>query len=79
MKNSTNETYQVVTTSTRICIEVIQTIVTNVHENVHIAKLNEGVGINLWHQHLGNLGVEDVKLLAHKNLVKVIIMRLHEN
>jgi hypothetical protein len=79
MKNNTNETYQVVTTSTRICIEVTQTVVSNVHENVHMAKLNESVGINLWHQHLGNLGVEDVKLLAHKNLVKVIIMRLHEN
>jgi hypothetical protein len=47
MKNSTNETYQVVTTSTRICIEVIQTVMSNVHEN--IAKLNEGAGINLWH------------------------------
>jgi hypothetical protein len=77
--NSTNETCQVVITSTRICIEVIQTIVSNVHENVHIAKLTKGVGTNLWHQHLCNLGVEYVKLHAHKNLVKVIIMRLQEN
>ncbi len=79
VNNGTNEIYQVVTTPTRICIEVIQTIVSNMHENVHITKLNKGVGINLWHQHLGNLGVEDVKLLMHKNLVKVIIMRLQKN
>jgi hypothetical protein len=79
MKDNTNEMYQVVATLTRICIEVTQSLMSSVHENVHIAKLNEGVGINLWHQHLGNLGVEDVKLLAHKNIVKVIIMKLHEN
>jgi len=79
VKNSTNEIYQVVTTPTRICIEVIQTVVSNMHENVHIAKLNEGVDINLWHQHLGNLGVEDVKFFMHKNIVKAIIMRLQEN
>jgi hypothetical protein len=79
VNNGTNEIYQIVTTPTRICIEVIQTIVSNMHENVHITKLNKGVGINLWHQHLGNLGVEDVKLLMHKNLVKVIIMRLQKN
>lgn len=48
-------------------IKVIRVIVCDAHENAQIAERHVKVGINLWHQHLDHLGVDDMKLL-HENL-----------
>jgi hypothetical protein len=60
-------------------VKVIRVIVCDAHENAQIAKPHVQVGINLWHQHLGHLGVDDMKLLVWKNVVEGLIMRPNEN
>jgi len=60
-------------------VKVIRVIVCDAHENVQIAEPHVKVGINLWHQHLGHLGVDDTKLLVWKNVVEGLLMRPNEN
>ncbi len=60
-------------------IKVIQVIVCDAHENAQIAEPHVGVGINLWHRHLGHLGVNNMKLLVWINVVEGLIMRPNEN
>jgi hypothetical protein len=63
----------------RTYIKVTRVIVCDAHENVQIVEPHVRVGINLWHQHLGHLGVDNMKLLVWKNVVEGLIMRPNEN
>jgi hypothetical protein len=63
----------------RTYIKVTRVIVCDAHENARIAEPHVRVGINLWHQHLGHLGVDDMKLLVWKNVMEGLIMRPNEN
>jgi hypothetical protein len=83
--NSTVKLYRVkinqvvVVLERKTYIKVTQVTVCDAHENAQIVEPHVRVGINLWHQRLGHLGVDNMKLLVWKNVMEGLIMRLNAN